>query len=287
MNFGIIYLFIFILGTIVGSFLNVVALRWNTGLSISRGRSRCFSCSKNLAWYELVPLFSFIFLRGRCSGCKSKISWQYPLVEFLTGVIFLAIIYKNFYLLSLSPLYFILSTLLLFSIFSLLMVIAIYDFRHKIIPDTLSYAFSFFALIYLFFRFFSYGTLGQVTLLDFLAGPIFFTPFFLLWFFSKGKWIGLGDGKLALGIGFFLGFINGLSAIAMAFWIGAIFGLIFMGLGKLSKLKILGSGRLSLFTKNLTMKSEIPFAPFLIFGLVIAFFLVYDVLGITVFMQLW
>src|SRR3989344_1792899 len=81
-------IFVFILGTIIGSFLNVVILRYNTGSSI-QGRSGCMSCGKPLVWYELFPVLSFLFLLGRCGGCKSRISAQYPLVELLTGIIFL------------------------------------------------------------------------------------------------------------------------------------------------------------------------------------------------------
>ena len=79
---------IFILGLIIGSFLNVVIMRLNTGESMIKDGSRCFSCGKNLKWYELVPVFSFIAQRGRCRECGSRISWQYPIVELITGVVF-------------------------------------------------------------------------------------------------------------------------------------------------------------------------------------------------------
>ena len=89
--------FIFVVGLLFGSLANVILLRFNTGESLVYGGSRCFSCMRKLMWYELVPLFSFLFLRARCRTCKSKISWQYPLVELGTGVLFLAV-YSNFQL---------------------------------------------------------------------------------------------------------------------------------------------------------------------------------------------
>src|ERR1035437_11136792 len=83
----------FVFGTIIGSFLNVVSLRYNTGMGVN-GRSKCFTCGKTLTWKELIALFSFAVQKGACKKCKSKISWQYPLVEFLAGVFFVLIFLK-------------------------------------------------------------------------------------------------------------------------------------------------------------------------------------------------
>lgn len=175
----ILGLFFFLLGTIIGSFLNVVALRYNTGRTLG-GRSSCYSCNKILSALELVPLFSFIFLGGRCKSCKSKISWQYPLVEFITGLIFLGLYFS----LSLHTLYFILPPYFIpifiyyAIIFCLLIVISIYDLRHKIIPDGLSYAFSLIATFHLFIPSLSSLNIGlPISGWDFLAGPIFFYHF--------------------------------------------------------------------------------------------------------------
>ena len=252
-------IFYFIFGTIIGSFLNVISLRYNTGISLL-GRSGCFSCGKKLRWFELIPVVSFAFQLGRCKKCKSKISFQYPFVELLTGGIFLGIFLKFSDLLFISPSYLMLLSLYLMIIFSILIVILIYDLKHKIIPDDLVYTFAVLSLASIFFDF-SIFQFSIPTFLPFLSGPILFSPFFLLWFFSGGKWIGLGDGKLALGIGWFLGLSLGASAVILSFWVGAGAGIALM---------IFFS--LNLREKRLTMKSEIPFGPFLILGLIIVFF---------------
>lgn len=251
--------FYFIFGTIIGSFLNVVSLRYNTGMSFS-GRSRCFSCGKELKWFELIPIASYIVQFGRCRKCKSKISFQYPLVELLTGSIFLGIFLKFSNLLFISPSYLMLLSLYFMIIFSLLIVILIYDLKHKIIPDDLVYTFAVLSLASMFFDF-SVFQLSIPALLPFFSGPIFFLPFFLLWFFSGGRWIGLGDGKLALGIGWFLGLSLGASAILLSFWIGAVISIALMIFFSLNSRR-----------KRITMKSEIPFGPFLILGIIIVFF---------------
>ena len=201
-------LFFFILGLIVGSFLNVVIYRYNTGRSVN-GRSGCLSCGKKLKASELIPVISFIFLRAKCSGCGTKISFQYPLVELVTGFIFL--------FLSLN--YWGLELILLLIIFSILVVIFTYDLKHKIIPDTLVFTIAGLALIYRLLII-DFSDLNFQVWLDIFAGIIFFIPFFLLWFLSRGVWIGLGDGKLSLSIGWLLGFVHGVSALIIAFWIG-------------------------------------------------------------------
>lgn len=235
----------FIFGTLIGSFLNVLALRFNTGVGI-RGRSKCMSCGKTLTWVELIPIVSFLLQKGTCRSCRAKISWQYPLVEFLSGALFvmLFIIYP--------PLGLVSSLRTAFQLFILcvLMVIAIYDIKHKIIPDPLVWAFVVVAFLL--------GFVGTDAtpfvvpgILWFLAGPILALPFALLWYVSHGTWMGLGDAKLILGIGWLLGLSYGLTAIALAFWIGAIASIIYMVSAYRS------------FKHGL----QIPFGPYLILGL--------------------
>ncbi len=263
----LIIIFFGILGAIIGSFLNVVILRYNTGKGIG-GRSGCFTCGKDLRWYELVPVVSYLIQRGRCIGCKSGISKQYPLVEIGTAVLFALISYRI--LLPLDDFYPVIQVLNLFVTLvsaSVLVIIFVYDYRHKIIPDMLSFLFALLSLmrLTLYYR----ETLFQFPfVMDLLAGPLVALPFVLIWYFSKGKWMGLGDGKLALGIGWFL-------ALCLAFWIGAVVGVALIAIQKYLSRK-----------RRLTFKSEIPFAPFMILGLLIVYFFPMDLFHINTFLQI-
>lgn len=249
---------VFVFGTIVGSFLNVVSLRYNTGLSIRKGRSKCFSCGYALAWLDLIPILSFLFLGGRCRKCQSKISLQYPLVECATGLLFVF----TFLVESNPPL-----LLILWIAFSLLVVIFVYDLKHKIIPDALVYAFDALGLIFLVYG--VYRAQGHIpSAHELLAGVYLALPFALLWVVSKGRWIGLGDAKLALGMGWFLGLASGFTAIVLSFWIGAV-----VSVGILLVSKILGQHKFS-------MKSEIPFAPFMIISFLIVYFFTFTIFPI-------
>ena len=186
------------------------------------GRSKCFTCDRTLSWAELFPIFSFLAQKGACRKCKSKISWQYPLVEALSGLLFILVFY---FFPPVSP------TAIFFTVFyllitALLIVVVVYDARHKIIPDELVYTFGALALLQLFIApDLSFMTPG---LWQLLAGPILALPFALLWLVSKGAWIGLGDAKLVLGIGWLLGLSQGISAVILAFWIGAIISVLWM-----------------------------------------------------------
>ena len=249
-----IYLFIFILGTIIGSFLNVVGLRWNAGVSLS-GRSKCPHCGKKLRWYELVPVLSYIVLRGRCGGCKSPISIQYPAIEILTGLIFLSIFNFQFSIFKEYSLDFLVSCILYLVIFSLYIAILIYDLRHKIIPNNLIYPAIILSLGFGIWRFvwnFEFGAW------DFAAALIIFLFFASIWFVSGGRAMGFGDAKLGLSIGLLLGAQAGFSAVILASTLGAGIMLTLMLIMRITGL-LRG-------VKKLTMKSEIPFAPFLILG---------------------
>lgn len=269
----------FVLGTLVGSFVNVISLRYGTGLSPTVGRSQCFSCSTQLKWFELIPVVSFIFLKGECRTCKTKISYQYPLVEFVLGVVFIGIILRQ---ISLWPIYSSFDNGLLYSsllavyyfvIFSILFVIMIYDFHHKIIPNFFVYLFIFLSSAkLLFFMYLRYPGITHMDLFDLSAPLLLFVAFGLLWLVSGGRWIGFGDVKLVFGIGALLGFIYGIGAVVLGFWIGALWSIFI-----LIKQKLFNTG------ENFGMKSELPFAPFLIVGTILVFLLRMDVMNLSGF----
>ncbi len=257
-------LFVLIIGLLVGSFLNVVILRWGTALPFWRGRSVCAHTGKVLPWYDLVPVFSFIALRGRSRFNGESLSMQYPFVELLTGLLFFGtytVFAKEnifFFLDSISMLQF----LITLAIVSVLIVIGVYDMRTKIIPDELSFTFAALSLVNIFLL---YGTriFSSDSLWHLAAGPILAFPFAFLWFVSRGTWMGFGDAKLSWGIGWFLGLVAGTSAIMLSFWIGAVIGILLILVGKV--------GSWLPVSKKLSLKSEIPFAPFLILGTLLVF----------------
>src|SRR3989344_8632371 len=169
--------FVFLFGAVVGSFLNVVILRLNTGQSIVSGRSKCFTCAKKLKWHELLPIVSFVFLRGKCSACKTKISWQYPLVETITGIIFVLLFQQSQNIFGFG---------FLILIFSILIIIAVYDYRNQIIPNLFVWIFNGLAFAGLF-RLFA-GEAGDFYLEAFFAGFIFFFFFYsFFWLFGSGR----------------------------------------------------------------------------------------------------
>lgn len=245
----------FIFGTLIGSFLNVVVLRYNTGKGLG-GRSSCQSCGRQLAWFELLPILSFVALSGKCKVCSSTISLQYPLVEGVTGLLFLGLFLKGVVGVEL---------VIVAVIGALLISIAVYDARHGIIPDGLVYAFGVFALAYVFLL--SHNPAYIPSALSLLSGVIIAFPLFVLWFISNGRWIGFGDVKLSLGMGWLLGISGGISALMFSFWIGALVGVALLALPR-----VIGKRKLKIHHKDLTMKSELPFAPFMIVGIFLVYF---------------
>jgi prepilin signal peptidase PulO-like enzyme (type II secretory pathway) len=250
---NLILALIFIFGAIIGSFLNVVILRYRSGRHVG-GRSSCYTCNRQLGFSELVPIGSFLAQGGKCVGCKSKISWQYPVIEAVTGFAFMFLFIRFSYLVFAFPWLFMALFAFHAVAFCFLIVLSAYDFRHHVLPDKLVFLFASIAFVGMFL--FS----GDMMLFHipevsrFLAGIILPIPFTLLWYVSKGKWMGLGDAKLMIGIGFLLGISAGITAIFIAFWIGAIVGVVLIGIAPLLK------------KGKITLKTAIPFGPFLALG---------------------
>jgi len=231
------YALIFLFGLIMGSFLNAVIYRLDSGESIVKSRSHCPKCGHVLAWYELVPIFSFVIQGGKCRECKSNISWQYPLVELATAILFVLVLYHN------------LPLLYTLTISSLLMVIFVYDLKHYIIPDKIIYPAILVSGIFVW----QHATYNiQYTIYAAIGASVFFAAMF---FASRGKWMGFGDVKLAFFMGLFLGWPNILVGLFAAFMLGGIIGMGLIVCGKK------------------TMKSQVPFGPFLVTGTFIAMFL--------------
>lgn len=262
-------------GLIVGSFLNVLVLR--NGVRATTGRSACMSCAREIPWFDLIPVLSWAWLRGRCRFCHGKISAQYPLVELLTALLFA--------LVGASPLP-ILLRLLALPVMAILVAISAYDIRHTIIPDAWVWTFNGLAL-------FS-ATLGtgdnlESIALQFLAGPFSALPLFLLWYASGGRWMGLGDAKLAIGIGWLLGPFYGITAVFFAFILGTAVTVPLIFFSSRAWKNIQGR-----FTQHhswhmsgagFTMQSEVPLGPFLIASCLFYWFLL--IYNIQPFPFLW
>jgi len=257
--------FIFLFGLAIGSFLSCVIYRLEKGKSFLKGRSYCPKCKHTLNWQDLIPVFSFLFSKGKCKYCHEKISWQYPILEISAGILFVLIFNHSIGRLVLVLEqdaqnighfgFLVLGVGFLFYITGSLIIIFVYDLKHYIIPDkVLLPAIGAVVIYQLIFNFSSFlkATEGQV-IFNFLWAGLWACAFFLFIFLaSGGRWMGFGDVKLALFMGLFLGYPNILVALFLAFFLGAIIG---VGL---------------IIFRSKSLKSEIPFGPFLILGTFLA-----------------
>lgn len=280
--FGLLFVF----GLIIGSFLNVLVLRYDPAGKLFdakklSGRSHCPHCNHQLEASELVPLWSFFVQKGKCRECGHKLSFQYPILEFLSGAIFAGVpffIVKfyglsliNFASFQLESFYY---AIILFWVVSFLiwLVIAIIDFRQYVVPNELNvllavlgiaaaailvvYAEKFFPFRESFLKqyqliFSPFQEVALNRILGLFAGGAFFG---LLVFLSRGRGMGMGDVKLAAASGLVLGWPDIALAAILSFVIGGIIGGIFLASGKR------------------TMKDRIPFAPFFVAGIFITVF---------------
>lgn len=275
-----VYSFLFILGSCIGSFLNVISDRLENGESILFGRSHCESCKNKLHAHDLIPVFSFMLLRGRCRYCKEKLSYTYLLSELLTGSIF---VFTAFHLNLIKDLnnFSVLSYVYLLIVFCAYIIILLSDFKFRLIPDKVVVpAIILISGALIFNGFFTYfstyarlksdplgiylikvGYMGNV-LHPLITGTVYVLVssilialfFWFLIFITKGRGMGFGDVKLGFLIGLFNGWPNSILAIFLGFFSGAVFSLILMLFGKKG------------------MKDTIAFGPFLILGSFVSFF---------------
>lgn len=225
-----------LLGVSVGSFLNVVIARLPAGERIT-GRSRCPHCRRTLAARDLVPLISFVLLRGRCRSCRRPIPWRYPLVEFFCGALFAAALMR--FGVSWSALW-------LIVVGSFAVALFIIDLERQVVPDQLSLpaAALGFGLAFLTGRTFTNLALGA------MVGAAFFTVQYVL---SRGRWVGDGDIRLGLLVGASLGLRDLVVAVVLAYGVGA---LVALGL---------------LVARRARLTTRLPFGAFLMPALVAAF----------------
>lgn len=240
-------LLVFIFGICIGSFLNVVIERIPYGEEIISSRSRCNSCKHKLAWYDLFPLLSFIVLRGKCRYCKKNIGFSHFLLEALSGTLFVLTFQKLGH--TGYDLLFMLNTFFYFFIISTLLIIFFIDFKHGIIPDAVVFPGIFACLIY-FFVFHNFVFANH-----FFSACASFLFFFFLWVVTAGRGMGFGDVKFAFFVGMFLGWPHTLVALYSAFLTGAVVSIILIIWGK-KKLR----------------KDTVPFGPFIVIGILLAFF---------------
>ena len=253
------------LGTAVGSFLNVLIYRIKSGENIVHKRSHCRDCGHTLRWYELLPILSFAIQRAHCRHCGAKISWQYPAVEIATVLLFLQV-FSFQPVLNQSSILEVLRTAFLLFATSGLVVIFVYDLKHYLIPDVVLFPLigaTLFARLFGVWTggsldFFGGWKLGAINIenlvTSLVVGIAASAFFFALFSVSRGSWMGFGDVKLAFFMGLLLGYPYTIVALFLAFLSGAIMGLALISL-RMKKLK-----------------SQVPFAPFLIFGAVSALF---------------
>lgn len=233
-SYILVLLLIFVLGLCVGSFLNVLIYRLPHFLPVT-GRSFCPKCQKKISWQDNIPVLSFFLLRGRCRWCHSPIGIQYPLVEFMSGTLFILV----FLFLSqdlLSIIYYLL-------FISALIVIFVTDLKYQIIPDEVIFPTIALTIIFQIIN----HRLELIDVINPIASGLGAGLFFLaLVLLTRGRGMGVGDVKLVFLMGLLLGFPKIIVAFYLAFLTGAILGVILILLGK----KRFGQ--------------KIPFAPFLV-----------------------
>lgn len=244
-------LLFFLLGAVMASFMGVVAVRLSTGQSFLHGRSRCDACTKPLSPIALVPVVSILLSRGRATCCGARISWINPVTELLLGTLFVLAYMK----IGLSP-----ALLTFLGALALMLLLVLYDLAHQILPPVPLELFILFSVVTSFLLAPSYEAWVQVG-----VTASFLTLFIAaLHFFSRGRAMGFADAPFTLGCAL-LASGNALSGILFSFWIGAAVGIVIL------------AGR----PRGSRMGVEVPFAPFLAAGFLLAYFTQWNPLYFT------
>ena len=288
---ALVYFALFVIGLAVGSFFNVVAIRYNPDRNVFYhknlcGRSKCPHCGKHLKWFELVPIISFLVQKGKCRNCSKGISLQYPLVEFLGGGILAGVplFFNSLYNIA-EPFSFSASLrsyygflILWILVFLTWLLISVIDYRYYLVPDGLNITLGVLgvaiavvkSLPSAWFIVFHNSFLRhyelvlsptQTVWLNHLIGALAAGSFFfMLVVLSRGRGMGMGDVKLAIGSGLVLGWPD--------IGLGVILGFIIGGTWAAALL----------FLEEKTLRDRIPFAPLLISGMVITVFLGFEII---------
>ena len=239
-----------VIGLNIGSYLHVVALRWFSQQAESpqnlKNRSRCPQCGATLRWYELLPVISFFVQRGRCRSCKGSIHWRYPLIELVCSLVFAGIAWRF----GMSW-----QTGFLLVVASVLIVVGLIDLDTQFIPDRLLLPLAIVATVVIVVAGWANATAQTGTILGsswYVGAALGAGSIGVIVAVTRGRGMGIGDIKLAGILGILLGGSQVLVALFAAFVIGA-----FVGLSLIA-------------SKRLTLKSRLPFGPFLILGWFIA-----------------
>lgn len=222
--------FLLFLGASWGSFLNVIAWRASKKKSFLRGRSKCAHCGQVLHWYDMVPIFSWLILRGKCRFCNKRISMQYLLVEIATGLLF---VLGGLLIVD------ILEIILYIIVVSFFVVLFIYDAIKYIVPDRIVIP----AIIAVIAINYFVSKDARAILLGAIAGALWFLIQFVL---SRGKWVGGGDIRIGILMGSLVGYPLIWLALGIAYVAGSILALILIATGQK------------------TLKSRLPFATLLL-----------------------
>lgn len=210
----VIYGVILLYGIVIGSFLNVCIYRIPNKTNIALGRSHCMGCDTDIKLYDLIPVISFLLLRGKCRACKSEISIQYPIIEALNGILYVAV----FHIYGWNGLATVLLNVVYCMVISLLLVISVIDMRTQLIPNVLNLVLVLFGVLAVIIVY--VGSNGDWKLISEYFIGFFAISFFLylIFYITGGRGIGGGDVKLMAGAGLLLGW----KLVIVAFLIGAI-----------------------------------------------------------------